>query len=175
MLRGEQLTLLVDRIVADSRPLAAYRELLARCYAPRGLWIAEGETLPAAWFLRLQASEDWPQLVRDCQRFALAMLLPAPPLLAAAATAYREVVQHQGWVTTDVAACAVRNRLAEQFAVPPLLVHSRLVRWPCHLYGRIAQALSAEEQELPPVDWFLADPPPHQGLLFEKAPAGVKS
>ena len=88
-------------------------------------------------------------------------------MLAAAEAAYREVIEQQGWVEADVAACAVRNRLAEQFAVPPLLVHTRLVRWPCHVYGRIAQALAAEELTLPPLDWFVEEEAPRQRLLFE--------
>ncbi|WP_148072026.1 helix-turn-helix domain-containing protein [Bythopirellula goksoeyrii] len=169
VMRSGEITLLVDRIVADSRPLASYRELLARCYAPRALWIDAAKDLPADWFLELQQTEDWPQLLRDCERFALSMLLPAAPVLSAASSAYREVVEQQGWVETDTAACAVRNRLAEQFAVPPLLVHTRLVRWPCHVYGRIAQALAAEEFELPPVDWFEVQEEPRQQLLFEKS------
>jgi len=32
----------------------------------------------------------------------------------------------------DDATRTLRNRLAEQFAVPPSLVHRRLVSWPCH-------------------------------------------
>lgn len=163
-----EITFLVDRIVADSRPLASYRELLARSFAPAALWISPMELPPENWFFRLQQHPDWPQLLRDCERFALSMLLPATPVLIAAETAYREVVEQQGWVETEVAARAVRNRLAEQFAVPPLLVHTRLVRWPCHVYGRIAQALAAEEFTLPPLDWFVEESSPQQRLLFEK-------
>jgi hypothetical protein len=134
------------------------------------LWVGTSEPPGNCWFARLQQHEDWPQLLRDCERFALAMLLPAGPLLTAAEMAYREVVEQQGWVETDVAAHAVRNRLAEQFAVPPLLVHTRLVRWPCHVYGRIAQALAAEEFTLPPLDWFEEEPgTARQRMLFEKA------
>ena len=162
-----KITFLVDRIVADSRPLASYRELLARCFAPAALWISAEELPSATWFFRLQQHPDWPQLLRDCERFALSMLLPAAPVLAAAETAYREVVEQQGWVETDMAARAVRNRLAEQFAVPPLLVHTRLTRWPCHIYGRIAQALAAQELELPPLDWFVGEESPRQQMLFE--------
>lgn len=168
VIRQGKLTLLVDRIVADSRPLASYRELLARCFAPAALWISPQETVGPEWFYDLQLHTDWPQLLRDCERFALSMLLPAAPVLAAAETAYREVVEQQGWVETDIAARAVRNRLAEQFAVPPLLVHTRLTRWPCHVYGRIAQALAAEELTLPPLDWFVEEESPRQQLLFEK-------
>lgn len=163
------LVLLVDRIVADSRPLASYRELLARCYAPAALWVDTQKPPEPSWFAQLQEHEDWPQLLRDCERFALSMLMPAGPVLSAAEVAYREVVEQQGWVDTDTAARSVRNRLAEQFAVPPLLVHTRLVRWPCHVYGRIAQALAAEELTLPPVDWFEEEPGgAKQGMLFEK-------
>jgi hypothetical protein len=108
-------------------------------------------------------------MLRDCERFALSMLLPAGPVLAAAETAYREVIEQQGWVDTETAVRIVRNRLAEQFAVPPLLVHTRLTRWPCHAYGRIAQALAAEELTLPPLDWFVDEPSPQQRFLFEKA------
>jgi transcriptional regulator with XRE-family HTH domain len=170
VIREGSLTLLVDRIVADSRPLASYRELLARLYAPAALWVSPGTPPEADWFAQLQQHDDWPQLLRDCERFALAMLLPAGPVLAAAEVAYREVVEQQGWVDTDTAARSVRNRLAEQFAVPPLLVHTRLVRWPCHVYGRIAQALAAEELTLPPVDWFEEEPGgTRQGMLFENA------
>jgi hypothetical protein len=169
VIRGTTLVLLVDRIVADSRPLASYRELLARLYAPAALWVSTANPPSDGWFARLQQHEDWPQLLRDCERFALSMLLPAGPVLAAAEMAYREVVEQQGWVDTDTAARSVRNRLAEQFAVPPLLVHTRLVRWPCHVYGRIAQALAAEELTLPPVDWFEEEAgSAKQGLLFEK-------
>jgi transcriptional regulator with XRE-family HTH domain len=149
------VTLYVDRIVADSRPLASYRYLLATCYAPAVLCgHAAGEFADAGWYRSLQQSAYWPQVLRDCQRFALATLLPAGPVLAAAQDAYQELVQQQGWVEVDVAARAVRNRLAEQFAVPPTLVHRRLVGWPCHVYGRIAQALAAEEPTLPPCDWW---------------------
>lgn len=162
-----RLTLLIDRIVADSRPLASYRELLARCYAPAVLWIKDDSPVPHDWFFQLQRCPDWPRLQRDCERFALSLLLPAGPVLAAAQDAYREVVEQQGWIDTDAAACAVRNRLAEQFAVPPLLIHSRLVRWPCHVYGRIAQALAAQEYTLPPIDWFIEEDSPRQQFLFE--------
>jgi transcriptional regulator with XRE-family HTH domain len=164
------LTLLVDRIVADSRPLASYRELLARLYAPAALWVNVANSPIAGWFQQLQQHQDWSQLLRDCERFALSMLLPAGPVLDAAEVAYREVIEQQGWVDTDTAARSVRNRLAEQFAVPPLLVHIRLTRWPCHVYGRIAQALAAEELTLPPVDWFEEQPGAvKQGMLFETA------
>jgi transcriptional regulator with XRE-family HTH domain len=162
-----QLTLLVDRIVADSRPLAAYRELLARLFAPAALW-QDTAVLGCHRFLGLQHDADWPLRLRDCERFALSLLLPAGPVLSAAQAAYREVVEQQSWVETETATCAVRNRLAEQFAVPPLLVHTRLIRWPCHVYGRIAQALAAQEIELPPVDWFIEHQTPHQRELFAK-------
>jgi transcriptional regulator with XRE-family HTH domain len=161
------LTFLVDRIVADSRPLSAYRELLARCYAPMALWLDAHETPVAGWFSKLQQDETWPGMLRDCERFALSMLLPAGPVLMAAETAYREVVEQQGWVESETAVRAVRNRLAEQFAVPPLLVHTRLTRWPCHVYGRIGQALAAEELTLPPLDWLVDETSPRQRYLFE--------
>jgi transcriptional regulator with XRE-family HTH domain len=169
MIHEGGITFLVDRIVADSRPLASYRELLARCYAPAALWMSVDARPTANWFFHLHQDKDWPQLVRDCERFSLSMLLPAAPVLAAAETAYREVVEQQGWVETEVATRAVRNRLAKQFAVPPLLVHTRLVRWPCHVYGRIAQALAAEEVTLPPLDWFVEEEPLRQRVLFEKS------
>ena len=165
------LTLFVDRIVADSRPMASYRHLLALCFAPTALWQAETDW-HAAHFRQLQAAGAWPGCLRDCERFALAMLLPANPVLAAAETAYIELIQqqdlqHQGWLEIDDAARALRNRLAEQFAVPTTLVHRRLVGWPCHLYGRIAQALAAEEPTLPPLDWLVPEKAPQQRTLFE--------
>ena len=94
------LTLFVDRIVADSRPIASYRHLLAMCSAPSVLWQAETR-LNAAQFQCVLGSESWPQRRRDCERFALAMLLPANPVLAAAESAYRELVQQQGWIEVD--------------------------------------------------------------------------
>ena len=146
--------LYVDRIVADSRPLASYRHLLALCYAPAALTESAVQDLTnVSWFLDLRQSDFWPLAMRDCQRFALAMLLPADLVLGAAEAAYQELVQQQGWVDVEPAARAVRNRLAEQFAVPTTLVHRRLVSWPCHVYGRVAQALAAEEMTLPPTDW----------------------
>ncbi len=160
------LTLFVDRIVADSRPMASYRHLLALCFAPSALWQAE-TTWHAAHFRQLLAAGSWPGCLRDCERFALAMLLPANPVLAAAETAYVELIQQQGWIELDDAARALRNRLAEQFAVPPSLVHRRLVGWPCHLYGRIAQALATEEPTLPPLDWLAPEKAPQQRTLFE--------
>lgn len=147
-----RLALYVDRIVADSRPLASYRDLVATCFAPAVLSGPAPDC--AGWFLALRSNGHWPQALRDCQRFALAMLLPAGPVLNAAESAYQELVAQQGWVDVDTAARTVRNRLAEQFAVPPTLVHRRLVGWPCHVYGRIAQALAAEETTLPPCDWW---------------------
>jgi transcriptional regulator with XRE-family HTH domain len=149
--------LYVDRIVADSRPLASYRHLLATCFAPAGLGDEPARYCPVDWFLALQQSDYWPQALRDCRRFVLAMLLPAGPVLGAAEAAYQELVQQQGWVDVETAARTVRNRLAEQFAVPPTLVHRRLSGWPCHVYGRIAQAVAAEEMTLPPTDWMEND------------------
>lgn len=169
VVRDYGLAFLVDRIVADSRPLASYRELLARLFAPAALWIGDLKLSPGPWFYKLQQKADWPQLLRDCERFALSMLLPAAPILAAAEAAYCEVVEQHGWVDTETAVRTVRNRLAEQFAVPPLLVHTRLTRWPCHVYGRIAQALAAEELTLPPLDWFVEEEMPRQRLLFDKS------
>ena len=165
------LTLFVDRIVADSRPMASYRHLLALCFAPSALWQAE-TTWHAPHFRQLQATGEWLGYLRDCERFALAMLLPANPVLAAAETAYIELIQQQdlqqqGWLELDDAARALRNRLAEQFAVPTTLVHRRLVGWPCHLYGRVAQALAAEEPTLPPLDWLVPEKAPQQRTLFE--------
>ncbi|NOZ40359.1 MAG: helix-turn-helix transcriptional regulator [Planctomycetes bacterium] len=165
------LTLFIDRIVADSRPMASYRHLLALSFAPSALWQAD-TTWHAAHFRQLQATGDWPGHLRDCERFALAMLLPANPVLAGAETAYVELIQQQdrqqqGWIELDDATRTLRNRLAEQFAVPPSLVHRRLVSWPCHLYGRIAQALAAEEPTLPPLDWLVPEKAPRQQTLFE--------
>ena len=158
VIREGRLTLLVDRIVADSRPLASYRELLARCFAPAALWVSPENPPCDGWFLVCSRTKTGPNCCATANGSPSSMLLPAGPVLAAAETAYREVVEQQGWVETDTAARAVRNRLAEQFAVPPLLVHTRLIRWPCHVYGRIAQALAAEEFTLPPVDWFEEEP-----------------
>lgn len=149
---ANRVTLYVDRIVADSRPMASYRHLLATCFAPAVLCGDAPETVD--WYLAQQESALWQQVLRDCQRFALAILLPAGPVLVAAETAYQELITQQGWGEVDAAARTVRNRLAEQFAVPPSLVHRRLVGWPCHVYGRIAQALAAEEVTLPPCDWW---------------------
>lgn len=164
------IKLYIDRIVADSRPMASYRQLLALCFAPAALWQTESRSSrQATQFQQLQASAAWPQRLRDCERFALAMLLPANPVLAGAQAAYGELVQQQGWLEVDDAARAVRNRLAEQFAVPPSLVHRRLVGWPCHLYGRIAQALAAEESTLPPLDWLHQENEVLQQTLFDFA------
>ena len=161
-------TLFIDRIIADSRPLASYRHLLAQCYAPAALWDDQGRIfLGGGWFERLRTSDSWSEALRSSERFALAMLLPADPVLAGSEDAYRELVEQQGWVDAEVGARAVRNRLAEQFAVPPALVHRRLVGWPCHLYGRIAQALAAQELTLPPTDWLVDDDIPQQRMLFD--------
>ncbi|MCG8449589.1 MAG: helix-turn-helix domain-containing protein [Pirellulales bacterium] len=165
---AEQTTLYVDRIVADSRPTSSYRYLLAQCYAPAVLWQSLNARQDAGWFLDLQSNGYWSGAQRDCERFALAMMLPATPVLSGAESAYRELVQQQGWVELDEATSWVRNRLAEQFAVPPALVHRRLLGWPCHLYGRIAQALAAEELTLPPSDWLADQTHPQQRLLFDR-------
>ena len=165
---GEETIFCVDRIVADSRPTASYRNLLAQCYAPLALWSEFLESdPPAQWFFQLQHGNGWNQAARDCRRFALAMLLPATAVWDGAETAYRELINEQGWVDTDDAILAVRNRLAEQFAVPTSLVHRRLVGWPCHLYGRIAQALEAQELTLPPADWIGEERNPRQKMLFD--------
>jgi|GEM_PF-1246165 len=162
------LTFFIDRIVADSRPMAAYRHLLALGYAPAALWQTESQTpWDALTFRHLQVEATWPQRLRDCERFALAMLLPANPVLAGAESAYQELVHQQGWPELDDATRTVRNRLAEQFAVPTSLVHRRLTGWPCHLYGRIAQALSAEETTLPPLDWLIEEKSLRQQTLFD--------
>lgn len=161
------MTLFVDRIVADSRPLASYRHLLALCFAPASLWQAENNWT-ASHFRQLQADNSWAHRHRDCERFALAMLLPANPVLVGAETAYQELIGQQGWLEEEEAIRALRNRLAEQFAVPTSLVHRRLVGWPCHLYGRIAQALAAQELTFPPPDWFVEEElPRQQKTLFD--------
>lgn len=161
-------TLYVDRIVADSRPMASYRQLLAKCAA---LWLLNvtptAEWDSAASFSSLRRGDYWPRAERDCQRFALALMLPATPVLGAAEEVYRELVLNEGWVELDQAARTIRNRLAEQFAVPPALVQRRLLGWPCHLYGRVAQALVAEELTLPPTDWLYEAQPARQRTLFE--------
>ena len=160
------LTFFVDRIVADSRPIAAYRHLLALCYAPAALWSMDQE-VGAAHFQELQSNGSWAHRLRDCERFALAMLLPANPVLSGAESAYFELIQQQGWLEVEDAARALRNRLAEQFAVPTNLVHRRLLGWPCHLYGRMAQALAAQESTLPPLDWLVDENAPRQQTLFD--------
>jgi len=165
---SDHTTLYVDRIVADSRPLASYRHLLAKCYAIASLWSElVDQPTRAIWLQKLRASDTWTLALRDCERFALALLLPANPVLAESESVYRELVEQQGWVEDDVGTRWVRNRLAERFAVPPTLVHRRLVGWPCHLYGRIAQALAAQEPTLPPTDWFVDDEAVRQQTLFD--------
>ena len=162
------LAILVDRIIADSRPLASYRHVLATCYAPVLLWNrCLAKTSCAGPFLTLQQSADWPKMLRDCQRFALALLLPANAVQLAAQHAYQEMIQQQGWLDAEIAARDLRNRLAEQFSVPTTLVQRRLTGWPCHLYGRIAQALAAEETTLPPTDW-IEENRMEQRQLFDK-------
>ena len=167
---AQQTTLYVDRIVADSRPVASYRHLLAQCYAPAVLWDSLGDLQNAEWFMTRQTRGNGSVAERDCDRFALALLLPATPVLSGAENAYRELVEQQGWVDLDEAWRWVRNRLAEQFAVPPALVHRRLLGWPCHLSGRIAQALAAEELSLPPADWIAGNSSSQQRMLFETQP-----
>lgn len=165
---SDGLKLLVDRIVADSRPMASYRELLAHTYAPVALWKAD-TSWTANWFLAAQSSAAWQQRQRDCERFALATLLPANAVLTRAEAAFTEIVQQQGWVEVDAAVRTLRNRLAEQFAVPTALIHRRLLGWPCHLYGRVAQALAAQEPTLPPLDWLADEATPRQRMLFDLA------
>jgi transcriptional regulator with XRE-family HTH domain len=160
------ITLFVDRIVADSQPIASYRQLLALCFAPAALWQADAQT-SASSFWQLRSGDHWPCQLRNSQRFALALLLPANPVLASAETAYQQLIGQQGWIETGDANRALRNRLAEQFAVPTALVHRRLVGWPCHLYERVAQALSAQEPTLPPLDWIVEQAPPRQQTLFD--------
>ncbi len=165
---NDGMTIFLDRIVGDSRPLAFYRRVLAECYAPAALWDdSELGRCSAAWFQRLQASDDWPNALRDCERFALAMLLPANPMLAGAEAAYRELIEQQGWVDAEIGARVVRNRVAEQFAVSPTLVHRRMAGWPSYLYERIAQALAAQESMLPPADWITDENAPRQRTLFD--------
>ena len=168
ILTSDGLTLLVDRIVADSRPMASYRQLLAHMYAPVALWKAD-RCWTAQWFLAQQSDGSWKQRQRDCERFALATLLPANAVLTGAEAAYTEIVGQQGWIEVDEAVRMLRNRLAEQFAVPTSLIHRRLVGWPCHLYGRVAQALAAQEPTLPPLDWLAEESAPRQQLLFDLA------
>jgi transcriptional regulator with XRE-family HTH domain len=167
----ERLTVVVDRIVADSRPIASYRLLLARCYAPRALGLLSageyrGLTAP---FSRLRESDAWPRIAAACDRFALALLLPASPFAAAAASVYAEIVeQHdpsRGWPALGPVMRQLRNRLAEQFDVPPNMAARRLVGWPCHFAERVARALAAEEPRLPPADW-IESPPQKQRTLF---------
>ncbi len=160
------LTIFVDRITADSKPIASYRHLLARCFAPALLWQAD-KWCNSEMYLRMPSSETWPQWGRGCERFALAVLLPADPVVAAVGGAYQELHQQSEQINIDDACRAVRNRLAEQFAVPTSLVDRRLEGWPCHVYDRIARALAAEEPTLPPLDWLVEHELPRQQMLFE--------
>jgi len=165
---NDGLTIYLDRIVGDSRPLAFYRRVLAECYAPAALRSTDNPNcFSAKEFQRLQTTDSWPQHLRDSERFALAMLLPANPVLAGAEAAYRELVEQQGWVDAEVGARTVRNRVAEQFAVSPTLVHRRMAGWPSYLYERIAQALTAQEPMLPPADWIVEENAPRQQTLFD--------
>ena len=164
---GNSTTICIDRIVADSRPLASYRMLVASCYAVQALGAKVlANSAGAESFFALQQLDYLPCIERDCLRFALAMSLPATPVLAAAEAAYEGLIAEHGWVEPEEAARVIRNQLAEKFAVPPTLVQRRLTGWPCHLYGRIAQALAAEEPVLPPTDWFELSRPKVQRQLF---------
>ena len=163
----DQLTIVIDRIVGDSRPTSSYRHVLAQCYAPIALRECFQGLATTGAFFDLLADGSWPLFRRDCSRFALSLMLPATPLLQAAESAYRELISQQGWVELEEATRTIRNRLAEQFAVPTTLVHHRLMGWPCHLYGRIAQALAAQEPTLPPTDWMEVTSSSRQRLLFE--------
>jgi len=136
---------------------------LATCFAPLGLNLVSVEyEHMASHFMALQTRADWPRFAGYCQRFALAMMLPARPLLAAADAAYGELVQRQGWESEILrqpnVMHRVHNRLAEQFAVPPALVQQRLTGWPFHLDQRIALALNARETRLQPIDWMEITP-----------------
>jgi transcriptional regulator with XRE-family HTH domain len=155
----DQITLVIDRILADSRPPAAYRLILAKCFAPLGLNLIPTENESGAHhYAALRTSADWPRYASYCQRFALAMMLPAKPVLVAADAAYRELVQRQGWESEILRHSnvmqRVHNRLAEQFSVPFALVRQRLTDWPFHLEQRVDLALNARESQLPPLDWL---------------------
>ncbi len=167
------LTIVVDRIMADSRPIAGYRFLLAKCYAPWALDLfstAKQDGMDQNnsyqsdpdWltnqFTQLRCGNEWPRIASACARFALAMLLPANPLAAAAQSTYAEIIrQHDpvdGWPQPGIVLRYLRNRMAEQFAVPPNMVAKRMSGWPCHITERVALALTAEEPSLPPLDWL---------------------
>ncbi|MEO2045215.1 MAG: helix-turn-helix transcriptional regulator [Pirellulales bacterium] len=155
----DQITLVIDRILADSRPPAAYRLMLAKCFAPLGLNLVPAENDSGAHhYTTLRSSADWPRYASYCQRFALSMMLPAKPVLVAADAAYRELVQRQGWESEILRHSnvmqRVHNRLAEQFSVPFALVRQRLTDWPFHLEQRVDLALNARESQLPPLDWL---------------------
>jgi transcriptional regulator with XRE-family HTH domain len=144
--------LVVDRIYADSRPVASYRFLLAQLVAPRflgagGTWHAPADPV-------------------RCQRFAIAALLPAHAVGRAASAAFTDLVEQQGWLPPVEAQHALCNRLASQFSVPPELMHRRLANWPCRVYDRMALALEAQERTLPPSDWLGPAPPWRQQRLF---------
>ena len=160
-----QVALLVDRAVADAHPIAAYRFLLASTYAP----IRLREAPPGSSHAESTLGEDSAEYGAsryDCQRFALAMMLPAGPLQRAAQAAYCDLVDQQGWLPLAAARRSLCNRLANQFAVPANLVDARLAGWPSHIYDRLEIALAAGERTLPPTDWLDFDDTPRQLTLF---------
>ncbi|MEQ8208787.1 MAG: helix-turn-helix transcriptional regulator [Lacipirellulaceae bacterium] len=140
-------TIWIDRTIADSHPIASYRLLLARAYAPLAL--------------RSENLQD-----RDAKAFALAMLLPAAPLQAAAETAYTDYVDRHGWLSPGIMKQYLCNQLAEAFAAPPHLIAQRLDGWPCPITPRLELALETRERTLPPTDWERSPEPAEQMLLF---------
>ena len=152
-----QLVLLVDRIHADVRPVANYRLLLAATAAPLALTdhLREAVELAGADGSR-----------RDCERFALAMLLPGGVVASAAEQIYADLAANRRVPSLEFALRELRNRLATQLAAPAELVERRMASWPCRVDDRVRVALDADEPSLPPLDWLPDWRPAQQRWLF---------
>lgn len=154
---NERMTLVIDRVYADTRPLAQYRLVLAATAAP--LALADG---PAS--ARAVAHAEGSR--RRCAQFSLAMLLPAKVVGAAAEGVYHELCTARGAPAAEAAIRELRNRLAAMLAAPTELIDRRLAEWPCRVYDRVRLAVAAEERTLPPADWLPEWRPTRQQRLF---------
>jgi hypothetical protein len=147
--RSKTLCVVVDSRIADGYNRAHYNaviaEELAHIELHQGIFIQAKSPLD---FIEIQRSPCWPQFEADAKQFSAAIRMPAHLISASVSRAYREVVNELGFSDIHTIEKLLRNRLAEQYVVPPEDMQRRLMRWPCQLGDRLANSIQVRSENL---------------------------
>ena len=147
--RADERVVWVDKLVADSRPLSHYRQLLAELLGHLALHEAVlDQTDSSEDYLAIRNSPQWERIERDARRFAVSIMAPEEMVIQAAEEIYPGLVTQPGMQSPDAIQRLMRNCLAQAFSISTQQIHRRMVRWPCQIYARVEASLAIGSSQL---------------------------